>query len=488
MAERFAAQGDRVEAVGRDRLDVTDEQMVNEFFEQADPVDVLVNNAGVAWSTPLKRTTPEDWRGHLDVNATGPFLCTRAVIGGMIERGDGRIVTVASVAGLVGSRYTAAYTASKHAAIGLMRATAAELAGTGVTANAVCPIWVDTDMTRRTVQNIVEKTGRSAEEAEASLVQMTPLGRLLAPEEVAFAVEFFASPEAGRDQRPDARARRRRHPVVSPFRASAAFTEEWEHFDFTVEDGIATVTFSRPDKLNALTFDVYADLRDLVTELPHLGDVRVLVLTGEGRGFCSGGDVEEIIGELQRMSAGELLEFTRMSGAVVKAMRDCPIPIIASVNGVAAGAGAVLALAADLRLLASSAKFSFLFTKVGLAGADMGAAYLLPRLVGLGRATELLLLGGDVDPARATAIGLATRVVPDEELQHTTEELARQLADGPALAYATTKILLTRELDLDLGGAIEMEALAQALLMKSDDFGEFYAAWSEGRSPAWTGR
>ena len=275
---------------------------------------------------------------------------------------------------------------------------------------------------------------------------------------------------------------------MSPFRASAAFTEEWEHFDFTVEDGVATVTFSRPDKLNALTFDVYADLRDLLAELPHLGDVRVLVLTGEGRGFCSGGDVEEIIGELQGMSAGELLEFTRMSGAVVKAMRDCPIPIVAAVNGIAAGAGAVLALAADLRLLGSSAKFSFLFTKVGLAGADMGAAYLLPRLVGLGRATELLILGGDVDPARATAIGLATRAVPDEELHGTTRELARQLADGPALAYATTKILLTRELDLDLAGAIEMEALAQALLMKSDDFGEFYAAWSEGRSPAWTGR
>ena len=197
VADRFAARGDRVEAVGRDRLDVTDEQMVDEFFEQAGTVDVLVNNAGVAWSTPLKRTTSEDWRGHLDVNATGPFLCTRAVIGGMIDRGDGRIVTVASVAGLVGSRYTAAYTASKHAAIGLMRATAAELGGTGVTANAVCPIWVDTDMTRRTVENIVEKTGRPAEEAESSLVQMTPLGRLLKPEEVAFAVEFFASPEAG---------------------------------------------------------------------------------------------------------------------------------------------------------------------------------------------------------------------------------------------------------------------------------------------------
>ncbi|HET9324870.1 MAG TPA: enoyl-CoA hydratase family protein [Gaiellaceae bacterium] len=275
---------------------------------------------------------------------------------------------------------------------------------------------------------------------------------------------------------------------MSPFRASARFTEEWEHFDLAVEDGVATVTLSRPDRLNALTFDVYADLRDLVGELPHLGDVRVLVLTGEGRGFCSGGDVEEIIGELQTMSAGELLDFTRMSGAVVKTMRDCPIPIVAAVNGVAAGAGAVLALASDIRLLATSARFSFLFTKVGLAGADMGAAYLLPRIVGLGRATELLLLGGEVDPARAAAIGLATRVVPDDELRPAAHALARQLADGPALAYATTKILLTRELDLDLGGAVEMEALAQALLMKSEDFAEFYAAWSEGRNPAWSGR
>jgi enoyl-CoA hydratase/carnithine racemase len=275
---------------------------------------------------------------------------------------------------------------------------------------------------------------------------------------------------------------------MSPFRASAAITQEWKNFDFALDDGVATVTFSRPDKLNALTFDVYADLRDLLGELPHRGDARVLVLTGEGRGFCSGGDVEEIIGELQRMPAAELLEFTRMSGAVVKAMRDCPLPIVAAVNGVAAGAGAVLALGADIRLVASSAKFAFLFTRVGLAGADMGAAYLLPRLVGLGRAAELLILGGEVEAARAAGIGLATRVVPDDELAAAAQELARELADGPALAYATTKILLTRELDLDLGGAIEMEALAQALLMKSDDFAEFYAAWSEGRSPAWSGR
>jgi enoyl-CoA hydratase/carnithine racemase len=275
---------------------------------------------------------------------------------------------------------------------------------------------------------------------------------------------------------------------VSPFRGSAALTEDWKHFDFALDDGVATVTFSRPDKLNALTFDVYADLRDLLGELPHRGDARVLVLTGRGRGFCSGGDVEEIIGELQSMSAGELLEFTRMSGAVVKAMRDCPLPIVAAVNGVAAGAGSVLALASDFRLVARSAKFSFLFTRVGLAGADMGAAYLLPRLVGLGRATELLVLGETVTAERAIEIGLATELVDDGELPSAADALARRLADGPALAYATTKVLLTRELDLDLGGAIEMEALAQALLMKSDDFGEFYAAWSQGRKPAWTGR
>ena len=275
---------------------------------------------------------------------------------------------------------------------------------------------------------------------------------------------------------------------MSPFRGSAAFTERWQNFDLALEDGVATVTFSRPDRLNALTFDVYADLRDLIGELPHRGDVRVLVLTGQGRGFCSGGDVEEIIGELQEMGAAELLDFTRMSGAVVKAMREAPLPIVAAVNGVAAGAGAVLALAADLRLVARAAKFAFLFTRVGLAGADMGAAYLLPRLVGLGKATELLLLGDEVAADTAGAIGLATRVVEDDELPAAAAELARSLADGPALAHATTKVLLTRELDMSLDGALEIEALAQALLMKSDDFGEFYAAWTEGRSPAWTGR
>lgn len=275
---------------------------------------------------------------------------------------------------------------------------------------------------------------------------------------------------------------------MSPFRASAHFTGQWHNFGFEVSDRVATVTFDRPEKLNALTFAVYADLRDLLAELPHREDVKVLVITGRGRGFCSGGDVEEIIGALRAMRTRELLDFTRMTGAVVKALRECPLPVIAAVNGIAAGAGSVIALASDFRLLAQSAKFAFLFTKVGLAGADMGSAYLLPRLVGLGRATELLMLGDKIDATTAERIGLASSVVPDEELHSTATALARRLADGPSFAYSTTKVLLTRELDMDLGSAIELEAMTQALLMTSEDHAEFYEAWRAGRTPDWTGR
>jgi NAD(P)-dependent dehydrogenase (short-subunit alcohol dehydrogenase family) len=210
VVARFAAAGERVVAVGRDRsaleagdasaaevCDVTDEEQVAALFERLGPVDVLVNNAGVAGSAPLERTTLDDWKTQLEVNATGAFLCTRAVVGGMITRGNGRIVTVASTAARIGSRYTAAYTASKHAAVGLMRAVAAEVAGTGVTANAVCPAYVRTEMTRRSIARIVDVTSRNEEEAEAALIASSPLGRLLEPDEVAFAVAFLAAPEAG---------------------------------------------------------------------------------------------------------------------------------------------------------------------------------------------------------------------------------------------------------------------------------------------------
>jgi enoyl-CoA hydratase/carnithine racemase len=261
-----------------------------------------------------------------------------------------------------------------------------------------------------------------------------------------------------------------------------------EHFDFDVSDGVATVTFNRPEKLNALTFEAYGELRDLLPTLALRGDTRALVITGQGRGFCSGGDVEEIIGELQRYETRELLAFTRMTGAVVKGLRECPLPVIAAVNGVAAGAGSVIALASDFRLLAESSSFAFLFTRVGLAGADMGSAYLLPRIVGLGRATELLILGDKLPPQRAYEIGLASEIVPDDELADRARALAERLATGPAFAFSTTKVLLTRELDMDLGSAIELEAVTQALMMESDDFAEFYAAWSEGRKPDWKGR
>ncbi|MGH8928070.1 MAG: enoyl-CoA hydratase family protein [Acidimicrobiia bacterium] len=275
---------------------------------------------------------------------------------------------------------------------------------------------------------------------------------------------------------------------MAPFRASAPLTESWDHFGFEVADGVGTVTFNRPEHLNALTFDVYADLRDLLGEIPQRDDIAALVITGTGRGFCSGGDVNQIIGALQGMDSKSLLEFTRMTGAVVQRMRQLPLPIIAAVNGVAAGAGAVIALAADLRLVAQTAAFHFLFTRVGLAGADMGAAYLLPRVVGLGRASEMLLLGEAVPADAAERIGLASRVVADDGLMQEAAGLARRLAHGPAWALGSTKVLLTRELDMDLGASIELEAWAQAMLMTSHDHRLFYQAFREGQRPEWTGR
>ena len=273
------------------------------------------------------------------------------------------------------------------------------------------------------------------------------------------------------------------------YRASAAFTQQWRHFRFDVADGVATVTFDRPDRLNALTLDVYADLRDLFTEVEHRDDVAVVVVRGEGRGFCSGGDVEDIIGRL--LDGGDqrdVLEFTRMTGAVVQRMRECPKPIVAALNGVAAGAGAVIALASDFRLLARRASFRFLFSSVGLAGADMGCAWLLPRIVGTGRATEILMLGDKVTAEDALAFGLANRVVDDDALDSETAALARRLADGPTFAYAATKLLLTREADMSLQSAIELEAWTQAYLMRSADHAEFFKAQAEKRPPAWTGR
>jgi enoyl-CoA hydratase/carnithine racemase len=260
------------------------------------------------------------------------------------------------------------------------------------------------------------------------------------------------------------------------------------NFLYEVEDGVATLTFNRPEVRNALTFEVYAQFRDLLEALRYDDAVKVLVLTGQGKGFCSGGDVHDIIGELLKRDVKEHLDFTRMTGAVVQNMRLLDKPIIAALNGTTAGAGAVIALASDLRIAAEGIKFAFLFTKVGLTGADMGAAYLLPRVIGQGRALELLLLGDAIDATTAERYGLVNRVVPHEEVLSTAHSWARRLAQGPTMAISMTKRLVNNEWSMDLLSALESEAQAQALMLIGEDHRIFYEAFKEKAKPKFVGR
>jgi enoyl-CoA hydratase/carnithine racemase len=250
-----------------------------------------------------------------------------------------------------------------------------------------------------------------------------------------------------------------------------------QSFRYAEADGIATITLDRPDRLNALTFEVYAELRDLFDRLADHAPVRAVVITGEGRGFCSGGDVDAIIGELLRQDMPQLLAFTRLTGALIAKIRALPKPVVAAINGIAAGAGAVIALASDFRLIVPSASLAFLFTKVGLAGADMGAAYLLPRVVGLARATELLMLGDRIAADEALRIGLVNRIVPPEQLLEAAQALAARLAAGPTFALGMTKTLLNQELDIDFAAAIEAEAQGQAICMQTPAFRAAYDAF-----------
>ena len=255
------------------------------------------------------------------------------------------------------------------------------------------------------------------------------------------------------------------------------------------EDGVATVTLDRPDTLNSLTFDVYRELTDFLLALRHEAAVRALVITGEGRGFCSGGSVHDIIGPLLAMPAHELLAFTRMTGELIGNLRTLPKPVVAAINGVAAGAGAVIALACDFRVAAEKAKIEFLFNRVGLCGADMGAGWLLPQLVGLGRATEILMLGEPVTAARALDIGLVHRVVADGDAARTeAHALAQKLAAGPTFAHGMTKMMLSQEANMSLTQAIEAEAQAQQICMGTADFREAYHAFVEKREPRFVGR
>jgi len=255
-------------------------------------------------------------------------------------------------------------------------------------------------------------------------------------------------------------------------------------YELDANTRVATLTLNRPDRLNALTFEVYAELRDTFRALDAEPNVRAIVLTGAGRGFCSGGDVEDIIGALFGRGPKELLEFTRMTCDLVLAIRHCRRPVIAALNGTVAGAGAVIAAACDFRIAAESAKIAFLFVRVGLSGADMGASWLLPRIVGLTHATELLMTGDFVTAQRAAEIGLYNRVVPQDKIMAEAMALAEKLAKGPADALAVTKQALELEAHMTLEQALDHEARVQAELMEHPNYREAYEAFREKRQPS----
>ena len=275
------------------------------------------------------------------------------------------------------------------------------------------------------------------------------------------------------------------NPMHAQFDALGAY--QAQHFAYTFDDGIATLTLNRPERKNPLTFESYAELRDLFRALNHATDVKVIVLTGAGGNFCSGGDVHEIIGPLTKMRMPALLEFTRMTGDLIKAMRACPQPIVAAIDGICAGAGAMMALASDLRLGTAQARTAFLFTRVGLAGADMGACALLPRLIGQGRASELLFTGRAMSADEGLQWGFFNALHAPEILMQAAHKLARDLASGPTFAHAMTKTMLHQEWAMTLDQAIEAEAQAQAICMQTQDFTRAYDAFAARQKPVFQG-
>lgn len=260
-----------------------------------------------------------------------------------------------------------------------------------------------------------------------------------------------------------------------------------EHFLYEAVDGVATITLNRPERKNPLTFDSYAELRDLFRALAYADDVKAVVLAGAGGNFCSGGDVHEIIGPLTKLDMPGLLAFTRMTGDAVKAMRACPQPIVAAVDGICAGAGAILAMASDLRLGSTRAKTAFLFARVGLAGCDMGACSILPRLIGQGRAAELLYTGRSMSAEEGERWGFFNRLCAPEELLAEAQALARSLAEGPTFAHGMTKKMLQQEWNMGVDEAIEAEAQAQAICMATNDFHRAYHAFVAKQKPVFEG-
>ena len=275
------------------------------------------------------------------------------------------------------------------------------------------------------------------------------------------------------------------NPMHPQFDALANYPAQ--HFAYAFEAGVATLTLNRPERKNPLTFESYAELRDFFRALNHATDVKAVVLTGSGGNFCSGGDVHEIIGPLTKMSMPELLEFTRMTGDLIKAMRACPQPIVAAIDGICAGAGAMLALASDLRLGTPQTTTAFLFTRVGLAGADMGACALLPRLIGQGRASELLFTGRAMRADEGLQWGFFNALHEPAALLAQAQQLAQSLASGPTFAHGMTKTMLHQEWAMTLDQAIEAEAQAQAICMQTQDFKRAYDAFSARQKPVFQG-
>ncbi len=263
----------------------------------------------------------------------------------------------------------------------------------------------------------------------------------------------------------------------------------YQSFDYRIEEGVGVITFIRPNTLNSLTLQIYAELGQATREIAVDDAVKAVVITGQGnRGFCSGGDVNEIIGVLMGKGPREMLDFTRMTGALTKGIYSIRKPTIAALNGIASGAGAVIACACDIRIAVPTARFSFLFNRVGLTGADMGAVYLLQRIVGMGHASELLYTGDIVGAERAERIGLVNRIVPEDQLMPTTMELARKIAKGPPMGVRMTKEALEVQRSLNIDAALEWDAYAQAICMSSEDHREGYLAFLEKREPRFQGR
>jgi enoyl-CoA hydratase/carnithine racemase len=275
------------------------------------------------------------------------------------------------------------------------------------------------------------------------------------------------------------------NPMRTQFHPQAGYAAR--HFTWTFEAGMGTVALNRPERKNPLTFDSYAELRDLFHALKFATDVKAIVVTGSGGNFCSGGDVHEIIGPLTKMSMPEMLEFTRMTGDLVKTMRNCPQPVVGAIDGVCAGAGAMMALACDLRYGTPDTRTAFLFTRVGLAGADMGACALLPRVIGQGRASELLFTGRAMTASEGLAWGFFNALHDRTDLLPKAHAVARELADGPTFAHGMTKTMLQQEWSMTIEQAIEAEAQAQAICMQTQDFRRAYEAFAAKQKPVFGG-